>query len=814
MSFNSLRNNIDKKISNLTNQFDNITDELEDSVTQFTSQVRLGGDTVIGSVFEEITDSAQNVFNGVISALNLSPFPGPVLPFLPGSQGGSNGTGTPGTAGPWPNDLEPYASYNTIFTLSVLTPREVNFPDQTYRVTDPQNVILRSGGTAGSKKVTTSYESSGGSLEYYIDDVQIESYIAPNGSTGIANGVGVNFTVREPYSLGLFLQTLTIAARQAGYENYIEAPLLLKIEFVGWDEDNNTGLAPYTTRMIPISLVNATVEADEGGSFYQVEAYALNDIAFVDEIQTLRHNVSITGKDLLEICQTGVESLATMINEPIFENEKRGQEEKGDRYVIMFPERLASQSLTSSTIETGRATTSRDSEESARILYSQRTTTDGEEAAPDDFLSTLDDFFELYTGSNISELLKTEAESNVSEIGRKKMIDNFIRPGEMPYAIPQFTYDDDRGVFLRTNLDLQISEDRRKFQFKAGNKIEHVIQQLIIFSEFGKDLVEQLNNVPEDGLIDWFRIESFVYLNPDKNQVAKMGDMPKVYVYRIVPYKVLHSFFSGPARPTKGISNLKSQIAKEYNYIYTGQNKDIIEFKLEFNYAFYTNLMADLGNTSAGSRTGFSTQALASDEPVAEINPEGGTINPEGEVRVQLTEGQTIKQGATGTPEELPKTRIARQAHDAFLNSDVDLLELQLVIMGDPFYIPDSGVGNYVAPDISGIFNMKKGGSINYQNGEVDVNLIFRTPIDYNENGTMDFVEPRQSDTEVIDGFSGLYKVIEVTHNWNQNYFTQTLRLLRRRGQQPAEQQSTGVLKTADNKEKSSNSDDPKSRIV
>ena len=78
---------------------------------------------------------------------------------------------------------------------------------------------------------------------------------------------------------------------------------------------------------------------------------------------------------------------------------------------------------------------------------------------------------------------------------------------------------------------------------------------------------------------------------------------------------------------------------------------------------------------------------------------------------------------------------------------------------------------------------MKLDGSINYQNGEVFVNLIFRTPIDYNDNGTMDFVAPQSKDSEVVDGFSGVYKVIKVTHSCNGNMFTQNLRLLRYRNQ-------------------------------
>jgi hypothetical protein len=78
------------------------------------------------------------------------------------------------------NILHQFASYNNIFTLSVLTVDEVNMPDETYRSGEPSLQILKSGGGLGKNKVTTIYEELiGGRLEYFIDNVNIEALIAP-----------------------------------------------------------------------------------------------------------------------------------------------------------------------------------------------------------------------------------------------------------------------------------------------------------------------------------------------------------------------------------------------------------------------------------------------------------------------------------------------------------------------------------------------------------------------------------------------------------------------------------------------------------
>ena len=131
-----------------------------------------------------------------------------------------------GGLGKQKNILSPFSSYNYVFTLGCLTDFELNFPDLTYRFADPMITIIKSGGgkpLVGSKTI---YEING-KTEYFIDDVEIETMIAPNPATRSTNALSLSFKVQEPYSMGLFLQALQIAALSAGHKNYIDAPFRL-----------------------------------------------------------------------------------------------------------------------------------------------------------------------------------------------------------------------------------------------------------------------------------------------------------------------------------------------------------------------------------------------------------------------------------------------------------------------------------------------------------------------------------------------------------------------------------------------------------
>jgi hypothetical protein len=176
------------------------------------------------------------------------------------------------------NPLEKFTTFNSIFTLCALTDEELNFPDENYKTGKYKNIILRSGGGQPADRITTEY----GKFDFYIDDVEIDTYISYEKRSRGSNATKITFTVYEPYSLGLFLQSLQIAALDTGNKNYTDCPYLLVCQFIGYDSENNPVVVDKSVRHFPLKLMQVTMEVNAGGCKYKVEAYPHNEYALTD----------------------------------------------------------------------------------------------------------------------------------------------------------------------------------------------------------------------------------------------------------------------------------------------------------------------------------------------------------------------------------------------------------------------------------------------------------------------------------------------------------------------------------------------------
>jgi hypothetical protein len=122
---------------------------------------------------------------------------------------------------------------------------------------------------------------------------------------------------------------------------------------------------------------------------------------------------------------------------------------------------------------------------------------------------------------------------------------------------------------------------------------------------------------------------------------------------------------------------------------------------------------------------------------------------------------------------------------------------LDLEILGDPYWIVNSGMGNYNAKPVEGVKDLNKDGSVSWQTSEVDAIVNFRSPIDINQTtGMYDFKGPNHQDmtkdpkSGPAIGFTGLYCINMVTNNFRNGQFSQTLKGYRRNGQEYKKQGS------------------------
>lgn len=194
-----------------------------------------------------------------------------------------------------PNILEKFATYNCLWTFSAATPGEVN--SDSYRTANPlPRIIFASAGRFDGQRIKTAY----GAPEYFIDNIRIDTVVAPTPSKGVGPWMKIDFEIYEPYSMGLFLQSCQAAALDAGFNSYLEnCPYVLRLEFKGWTGPNESlDIGPYNW-LVRLKSVNFTV--DQAGSHYKIEAFPYNHVALSDQMNKVFNDVRLQGKTVNEV---------------------------------------------------------------------------------------------------------------------------------------------------------------------------------------------------------------------------------------------------------------------------------------------------------------------------------------------------------------------------------------------------------------------------------------------------------------------------------------------------------------------------------
>lgn len=374
-------------------------------------------------------------------------------------------------------------------------------------------------------------------------------------------------------------------------------------------------------------------------------------------------------------------------------------------------------------------------------------------------------------------------DSGFNKIALSSMGFDTKRMGMQPFGQEINVYDAASGTFKRSKSI--IDPQKTEFKFSQGSDIINVINQVILMSEYGR---KALDSVDENGMVDWWRIEPRVI--QISNQVNSSGTHAKNIRYRIIPYKVHVSKLSAPGTSLKGKNNLRRQALKEYNYIYTGKNLDVLDFDLQFKAGFYTALNADRGLESSDTKIGAQSSTAVGNKPATnKFELQDADLSKVELPNVTLPTGiKTPLANRGGGALEDAKSIAARQFMQA-VTSQSDILELDLTILGDPYYLSDSGFGNYSAEQTE-YMNMNSDGAMDYQSGEVDVIINFRVPVDNNKPGGL-YEFP--SGTELLKAFSGLFQVLTLESNFSRGKFTQTLNLVRRRNQESTNREGGAV---------------------
>ena len=687
------------------------------------------------------------------------------------------------------NPLENFASYSPLWTMAVLTPKQYNNPNlyrdadglsfaqQSYDVKTAfvdddggfdgdvavnlsSSIIFSSGGRdfikdGKSSRVGTEF----GTPEYFIDNFEMTAVVAANPKTGNQNAFNFTFEIREPFSMGLFLQSMQVAAIKAGYVNYLDSPFLLKLDIIGYDEDG-TIKKTIKPKYFIVKLKKVTFNVDESGSLYNVEAYPFNHQGFADTVDTAWTDINMQATTdsaadpelsedergtVRDVLATGQRSLVKLLNDNEQQLVDEGKYKIKDIYEIHFP-KTSNQRFT----DVGAPPTAEEN--------NKRATVDPNAAGSKKVGGT-----DVYTSTN-----KNIGNNPIAKSGFGFDVGD---GGNFPFKDDKDVVDEKTGRIVRGKM--QIDEKTRSFHFTQAQKLTDIITQVIMSSTFAKEATQKATK--SDGMIDWFKIDVQIeFLDYDD----LIGDFAKKYIYRVVPFKVHSSIFGNPNSVPVGITELEKTIVKQYDYIYTGQNVDVLNFEIKIDYLFYTG-------SAPTTETKTKNEQTLNQKGVVEKNAkevETGKGNEKkaqtanlGKSKIKKSPSQfsLLKGGAGSTNVE---QKVAESFQEAFINvTSADLVKLELEIMGDTYWLVDSGLSNYFAKTSESSPLLTEDGTANYEGQDVYIFITFRTPADVNEKtGNFEF-----NPNGKVSPFSGIYRVYKCVSKFDSGTFKQTLSCVR-----------------------------------
>jgi len=605
------------------------------------------------------------------------------------------------------NPLNKFVSYNCLITLACLNKADQN--EGKFDKSKIKNVIAKTQGDWGNNnRVKTEF----GEFDYFIDDLIMVTQPKISANTGETFATKITFKVTEPYSMGLFLNTMLVGAKINDYDNFREASYLLMVEFVGYTDDNKPHAPdPSLTRYIPIRILDVKFSVKSGGSTYECEAIPYNEFGYRSPLSDLKTTANLTGAKVGEL----LIGLQNALNGYAFNLIKDNDMDYPDQYSITFPK---------------------------------------------DFSETRD----LGFASEIANSIVFRGDET----------------GSIRFPNQDETYDPAKGIFKDRNLGS--IKPNKIYQFTSGVKIQDIISEVIVKSDY---ISKQLSNANiktnKKGMLQWFRIELQLSDGPFSKILNRQT---RIFNYRVLPYEIHIGKLLPPAAIPAGYEEIKKTVNRIYNYIYTGKNTEIISFDIDFNMAFFSNLNADAGGNPGTNVNNLRGDAGAKDT-AKDVLRQSNTRSPAASNQAPSSEAvaNNIKGDSSGSfNDENAQVSNFRK----ILTNPADMIEIKMTIMGDPYYLPSSGFGNQIKKPKGD--NILEDGAMNYQSGEVDIVVNFRTPTDLNpETGLYNF------DIQV-DQFSGLFQLFEVETKINQNKFTQVITAQRRRTQLQGSGESSVML--------------------
>ncbi len=685
-----------------------------------------------------------------------------------------------------PNPLHRFATYNSLFTISGVTEKELR--DGSYLTNPVRNIIARSsgigaervdaanslnaqrgvfqdleeslirntanrGGGAGEARdrVSGIVENYSDTLEIlrrnhdvFIENVNILSTIAPNTDRNLANFTKMEFEIHEPYSITL-IEKIRSATFLSGFLDYQDAPLLLTIEFKGFDENGKPQKNRLSEiRKIPILIARVEFDVNEGGARYSVVAVPYSDVPFDDRFKVLRSRVDLTIPEGIHNYKKWKALFEKELADQMKQEIDEGVRQYPDIYRIEVDDKLLnsqelqSYAFTQKSLYGGAPVSDRDK----YILANTEGSLSNQYSVGADYTQTAD------SGTTITKALEDWMRN---QVGFFDLAQDFWR------------------AYL-TMADYKLPNDEEE----ASKKIRELLTD--------KEKEQELSGLLlKNQYVPWFKIKTTIFTDTSKlDSVTKMH--PKELVYKAIPYKI-HVLKLLSAGLSVGKVTWDKLVRKNYDFIYTGDNVDVQNLRIFYKTAYYMRNVRGDDKTENESGVAKVTKNLSKLVFGEETYPE--PTLPLRSYPSNIKGRSTVEKFKSGGNK-------AQEFFDYLTNPIADMMTIELDILGDPQFICQDVLISLKRLNAEkteaviktvGEFNQQLG-SFNADQFMTLINLRYRLPADIDEKreGTMFSGTQKFRDENLF--FNGVYQVVKVDSKFNQGQFTQTLTCVRMNNQQ------------------------------
>jgi hypothetical protein len=408
----------------------------------------------------------------------------------------------------------------------------------------------------------------------------------------------------------------------------------------------------------------------------------------------------------------------------------------------------------------------------------------------------------------LNQFYRNELQKPNSTVGAAEFVDQYRFIIDSSIATSTIA-DPTKTNLLNSAPGSKIVQDKNTFKIPAKSSIIDIVTRIMSQSSYFIKL--QNINVKSAGatgtgtdILNLFKTTlSTKYAGANKagDIVENVYDTKRQYYPLLLTYNIgqYYSFDGKHPATNSQVTELDKFVIKRYAYLYTGQNLDILDFKLNFNSTYYTAVMAYQTPVAAAKPS----PSTAAESAAVSAGPALGfnimLFNDFKNLTPPRTRGVKVVQGVTAgglieKPDAIVVSDVLKSVYTDL--SGGDQVALDLTIVGDPTLIKQDDWLYIPNPQGSRVYNSwdtadknqynfaQRYGHIRMDSGELVIYITVNSPIDI-DDGSDDYPDtglmfPAMDGTNTYTSlFSGYYKIITIKSTFQNGKFEQVLSMVR-----------------------------------